>query len=156
MFISSSGGHYSELHSIYPHFEDTYTTYFVTEKTPQTENEDVSFLINNNHSQFSIMYFFRFLLNSFISLFLFLRIRPNAIITTGANAGIPMILIGKIFRRKTIFIETSARINQPSKTGRILHKWCNHTIVQWESMLEIYPKSVYGGQIHDSSTIRNS
>ena len=59
-----------------------------------------------------------------------------------------MCLIGKIFGSKIIFIESFANSSSKSITGKIVYKFADLFIVQWENMLNIYPKSVYGGWIY--------
>ena len=56
--------------------------------------------------------------------------------------------IGKIFGSKIIFIESFANSSSKSITGKIVYKFADLFIVQWENMLNIYPKSVYGGWIY--------
>ena len=87
------------------------------------------------------------MLNSLISLFLFINIRPKYIVTTGAHTAGPMCCIGKIFKSKIIYIETFANSKTKSKSGSIIYKFADLFIVQWESMLELYPNAVYGGWI---------
>jgi UDP-N-acetylglucosamine:LPS N-acetylglucosamine transferase len=87
------------------------------------------------------------LYNTFKSFFLYLKIRPKYIITTGAHTAGPMCLIGHIFGSKIIYIETFANSITKSKTGRLVYKFADLFIVQWESMLTLYPKAKYGGWI---------
>src|SRR5699024_9930755 len=83
----------------------------------------------------------------FQSLRIFLKERPDVIISTGALCVIPTFLIGKIFRKKLIFIESFAKINSPTMTGKFLYKICDYFIIQWEEMQKIYPKALYFGSI---------
>ncbi|MGB2796215.1 MAG: hypothetical protein WBD75_03065, partial [Phycisphaerae bacterium] len=57
------------------------------------------------------------------SLFMLARVfwkeRPDFLITTGAEIGIPALVVGRfLFRRPTLYIESLARIESPSLTGR--------------------------------------
>ena len=81
-------------------------------------------------------------------MFIYIKIRPKYIVTTGAHTAGPMCLIGKIFGSKIIFIESFANSSSKSITGKIVYKFADLFIVQWENMLNIYPKSVYGGWIY--------
>lgn len=38
-----------------------------------------------------------------------------------------------------------ANINKKTITGRLVYKFADLFIVQWESMLKIYPKAIYRG-----------
>ena len=74
--------------------------------------------------------------------------KPDVILTTGAAVAIPMCIIGKIFGKKVIYIESYARINSPNKTGKLIYKFADLFIIQWEELRRFYPKAVYGGAIY--------
>ena len=84
----------------------------------------------------------------FISLYIFFKVKPDVVITTGAHTAGPMCCIAKIFRKKIIFIETMANISKKTITGRLVYLFADLFIVQWESMLKLYPKAVYKGLIY--------
>lgn len=151
MFISSTGGHFNELMKLEPLFKN-YKVTVVTESSSnkkKLKNEyrkyNIHFLLKK--SKYKIVSLFNLFINCFISLFYFIKYRPKYIVTTGAHTAGPMCCIGKIFRSKIIFIETMANINTPTKTGRIIYKFADLFIVQWEEMLKVYPNAVYGGWI---------
>lgn len=73
--------------------------------------------------------------------------KPDFIITTGALAAYPFCIIGKYMGMKIVYIESFARVHHPSLTGKLLYNFADLFIVQWEDMLELYPKSVLGGGI---------
>ena len=85
--------------------------------------------------------------NTIKSFFIYLKIRPKYIVSTGAHTAGSMCLIGHLLGSKIIFIETFANSSSKSKTGSIVYKFADLFIVQWESMLELYPNAVYGGWI---------
>lgn len=150
LFVSSMGGHLNELLQLAPLFIK-YQYMIVTEKSSSTKSlknkyKNTKFLLYGTRRN-KILYPFILLINSFISLYYFILFRPNIIITTGAHTSVPMCLIGKLFHKKIIFIETFANINTQSLTGRIIYKFADLFIVQWEEMLKLYPKAVYWGGI---------
>ena len=151
LFISSTGGHLSELLQLKKIYND-YDYHLITEKTKSNHslkkeyNDKLSFLTyGTKHNLFTYCFIFPF--NCIKSLFLFLKIRPNCIVTTGAHTAVPMCYIGKLFRRKIIYIETFANIHTRTLSGRLVYPIADYFIVQWESMLELYPKAIYGGWI---------
>ena len=141
LFISSTGGHLEELTQLKELF-NKYDYYIVTEKTK-------SYLIYGSYTTLGkkIIYPFKLLINSFLSLFIYIKVRPRYIVSTGAHTAGPMCLIGKIFGSKIIFIETFANSKTKSRTGSIVYKFADLFIVQWKEMLELYPNAVYGGWI---------
>ncbi len=90
----------------------------------------------------------KLMVNFILATIIFLKERPTHIISTGAITVIPFALIGKIIGTKIIFIETFARIKDKTKTGKLMYKIADLFIVQWESLLEVYPNAVYGGSIY--------
>lgn len=153
MFISSTGGHLDELLQLAPMFKK-YDYHIVTEKTKSNlslkkKYKNVSYLVYGSYTTKlnKIIYPFKLLYNTIKSFFLYLKIRPSYIVSTGAHTSGPMCLIGHLFGSKVIFIETFANSTSKSKTGSLVYKFADLFIVQWESMLELYPDAVYGGWI---------
>lgn len=154
LFISSTGGHLEELTQLKSMF-DKYDYHIITEKTKSNMSLNkkypnrVSYLIPGTYTSIlkKITYPFILLLNCFISLFLYIKIRPKYIISTGAHNAGPMCLLGHILGSKIIYIETFANSETKSKTGSLVYKFADLFIVQWESMLKLYPNAVYGGWI---------
>lgn len=152
LFISSTGGHLDELMQLNPMFEK-YNYYLVTEKTKSNLTllkkfpNKVSFLVYGTKDH-KLIYPFKLLYNCFKSLFIYLKVRPKYIVSTGAHTAGPMCCIGKLFGSKIIYIETFANSKTKSATGSIVYKFADLFIVQWEDMLELYPKGVYGGWIY--------
>ena len=151
MFISSTGGHLNELLQLKPLFRK-YDSYLVTEKTKSTlslkdKYKKVSYLIYGTKDHI-ISYFFKFIINTIKSIGIFIKVRPNVIVTTGTHTAVPMCYIAKLFRRKIIFIETFANSSTRTLAGRLIYPIANEFIVQWEGMTQFYPKATYGGWIY--------
>ena len=81
------------------------------------------------------------------SVYLYFKIKPKVIVTTGTHTVGPICCLGKLFGCKIIYIETYANRNKKTATGRIIYHFADLFIVQWEEMLKLYPKAVYGGSI---------
>ena len=76
-----------------------------------------------------------------------MREKPDVIVTTGALIVFPFCLYAKLMGTKVIYIETFARVNDRSLTGRLVYPLADLFLVQWESLLELYPKAKYVGGI---------
>ena len=152
LFISSTGGHLSELMRLSPMFEK-YDYYIMTEKTKSNlylkdkYPGKVSFLVFGTKTSFW-SYPFKLLFNCFKSLFKYIKERPDVIITTGTHTAGPMCCIGKIFGSKIIYIETLANSSTKTSTGRLIYHFADLFVVQWEEMLKLYPKAKYWGMIY--------
>lgn len=152
LFISSTGGHLSEMMHLKSMF-DKYDYHIITEKDKSTVKltekygNKINYLIYGSKDHL-LTYPFKLLINCFKSLYFYIKIRPKYIITTGAHTAGPMCCIGKIFRSKIIYIETFANIKTKTVTGRLIYHFADLFIVQWEEMLKLYPKAIYGGWIY--------
>ena len=93
-------------------------------------------------------YIFIFIFMCLKTIFLYLKIRPKVIVTTGTHTAGPMCYLGKIFGSKIIYIETFANSTTRTVTGRLVYPIADLFIVQWEEMLKLYPKAVLGGPIY--------
>ena len=78
---------------------------------------------------------------------MFLKIKPDVIITTGTHTAVSMCYIGHLFKKKIIFIETLANRTTKTMSGSMIYPIADYFLVQWESMLKLYPKAIYSGFI---------
>lgn len=150
LFISSIGGHLTQLLQLSPLFEE-YAYHIVTEKSEITlkmkETYDISYLVYGARN-YPFRYIFKFSYNILKSFFIFLKQRPDVVITTGAHTSVPMCYIAKFFGKKVVFIESFAKSQSQTISGRLVYPIADLFIVQWETMLKFYPKAVYGGAIY--------
>ncbi|WP_158736856.1 PssD/Cps14F family polysaccharide biosynthesis glycosyltransferase [Alteribacillus sp. YIM 98480] len=150
LFISSVGGHLTQLMQLKPLFEK-YDYYLVTEKTEVTaamkNKHPMSFLVYGARN-YPISYLLKFSFNCLKSLGIFLKERPDVVVTTGVHTAVPMCYIAKFFRKKVVFIESFAKTSSPTLSGKLVYPIADLFIVQWETMLKHYPKAVHGGSIY--------
>lgn len=151
LLISSGGGHLSQLLNLKPLF-DKYEYHLVTEALPYNEKlkekYKVSFLLPGGRNN-GLKYIFIMLKNIFKSMRIFLREKPDVVITTGAHTAVPMCYIAKLFGKKVIYIESFAKVKTPNISGKIIYPIADLFIVQWPELLKFYPKAKYlGGGIY--------
>ncbi|TPX34346.1 hypothetical protein SmJEL517_g02965 [Synchytrium microbalum] len=80
---------------------------------------------------------------------------PDVIVCNGPGTCIPIILVAHFFKilglkqTAVIFIESFARVESLSLTGRILYvtRMANKFVVQWPELQERYPRSLYSGRL---------
>ena len=139
--VSSSGGHLTELIKAVPtDYENNVV--LVTSKNGRTikslQGRSHFFIIDPHKSVL------KFVICFLQSLYVYLKLRPKVIISTGAGIAIPMILIGRALNTKIIFIETGARVIKPSRTARFVYGLSDLFIVQYQSLTRHFPKSKVG------------
>ena len=118
---------------------------FVTFRLPHTDlilkNEKRYYLIDP-HTSYS-----KFLINGIQSLWIIIRERPKVVINTGGGISIACSLFGKAIGAKLVFIESGARVNTPSRTGKFLYNYSNLFVIQWKPLKKFFPNAVYGGPL---------
>ncbi|SEG25319.1 Oligosaccharide biosynthesis protein Alg14 like [Butyrivibrio sp. Su6] len=146
-FVASSGGHLEEISRL-KEIEKKYDCFLVTEKS-DFEVKDFCNRhyyvpqMNRKQAQFPIKFIYLFLR----TIQILLKEKPEFIITTGALIAYPFCVVGKLLGIKVIYVESFARVNHPSMTGKLVYNLSDLFMVQWEDMLENYPKSMLGGEI---------
>lgn len=83
----------------------------------------------------------------FQAVVIYLKARPDAVITTGTSPAVPFLILGKLIGIKTIFIETISRPYKLSGSGRVLYPFADLFFVQWQSLANRYPKAIMGGHL---------
>ena len=122
--ISSSGGHFEQLLML-KKLSEKHELYIVTEKTKYTSDDktEIKTYYTNQVNRFEKMFVFKMIYNLIQSSYIFIKEKPDIIISTGALSVIPTFLIGKIFRKKLIFIESFAKTNTPTLTGKLIYQF---------------------------------
>lgn len=146
-FAASMGGHLEEIACLKEIAKEN-DSFLVTEKGGFQE---ISFCkksryvlqINRKEKTFLIKFIILFI----ESLKILLEEKPDCIISTGALATFPICLLGKMMGKKIVYIESFARVDEPSLTGKLMYHIADLFIVQWKEMMEFYPNAVYGGGI---------
>lgn len=147
-FIASTGGHFEQLMMLKP-LMDKYESFIVTEKTDYSVikgNRKIYYLKQVNRHEKTFI--FKMIANTFKSIKIFFKEKPDVIISTGALATIPICIFAKILKRKVIFIESFAKVTSPTLTGKLVYKFADQFYVQWEQMKEHYPDAICKGGIY--------
>lgn len=148
-FAASTGGHFEQLMMLKPVMQK-YDSFIITEKTKynvgKSTEQKTYYMKQVNRKE--ITFPINMLINFCKSIYIFLKEKPDYMITTGVLAMIPMAILTKIFKKKLIYIESFAKISSPTQTGKLLYKYADRFYVQWEKMLEFYPNAIYKGGIY--------
>ena len=143
-FVSSSGGHWEQLIKLRK-LQNKYDGFFVTEKTKIPLDAKYLLLQTDLKDRWVIP---KMTANMLITLIIWVRERPDLIITTGTIVAYPFYLLAVLFRKKFIFIETFGRADMPTVAGKMMEKHADLFIVQWESQKKYYKKAIYGGCLY--------
>lgn len=147
ILTASSGGHLEEIANLDP-LETFFEVILLTEKTScdiSSWYDKVYYVPQVNRKELKCV--LKLISNAFTSWKVLRCHKPAAVISTGALATIPVCLFAKLKGIKVIYIESFARMDSPSRTGRLMYKIADKTIVQWAAVQKFYPNAIYGGSI---------
>jgi UDP-N-acetylglucosamine:LPS N-acetylglucosamine transferase len=85
--------------------------------------------------------------NTVLAARLILRLRPQAIVTTGAGIAVPFCWLGRLAGARVVYIESFARTESPSLTGRLVHPVATDFFVQWPKLTRYFRKARYRGSL---------
>lgn len=147
--ISSSGGHFEQLLML-RRLNSKYDIFVVTEKTKYNKNDKKIDYYVMQVNRKELLFFFKMIIIFFKSLFIFIKEKPDVVISTGVLSTIPMLCICKFFKKKVIYIESFAKINSPTLTGKLIYEnnIADQFYVQWSQMKEFYPNAIFKGGIY--------
>lgn len=144
-FVSSSGGHWEQLQKLEP-LAKKYEGFFVTEKTQFDAPLSKYFMKQTDlKDKFMIP---KMTWNMLYTILIWIKERPDFVITTGTMVAYPFYLLAVLFHKKFVFIETFGRANMPTVAGKMMEKHTDLFIVQWETQKKFYKKAIYGGCLY--------
>jgi beta-1,4-N-acetylglucosaminyltransferase len=145
LLVASSGGHLLELLELANQYESD-RRHWVTFDKPDARRrligESVTFAYGPTNRHLGNL-----LRNLVLAFPVVMRVRPDAVITTGAGVGVPFLYVARLFGKRAIYIESLARVDQLSLSGRLVYPVATHFFVQWPELSERYRKSRYAGAI---------
>jgi len=143
--VASSGGHLFQLSSLKNFWEEK-EHFWISFKT-----EDAKYLLKDEKVYWAYYPTNRNIKNLIRNLMLAHKIlkeeKPDAIISTGAGIAVPFIIIGRLFRIKTLYLESITRSEELSLSGRLVYPFVNKLLVQWPGLAEMYSKAEFRGRI---------
>lgn len=116
-FVSSSGGHWEQLQKLDP-LAEKYEGFFVTEKTQFDEPLGKYFMLQTDLKDKLMP--LKMLWNSIYTVGIWIKERPDFVITTGTMVAYPFYLLAVLFHKKIVYIETFGRANMATV---LVRKW---------------------------------
>lgn len=125
--ISSKGGHFVQLLRLMPLF-DQHDTVLVS-----TYDD---YALKNYHSvvDANLNTPFRLVFQLLSVCWIFIKYRPDIVISTGASVGYFAILIGSILRKKTIWLDSIANADEMSLSGKKVRRYAGLWLTQWPEL----------------------
>ncbi len=140
----SAGGHLTELLQLERAWQGFYH-YFVSDKRLNaielSKRERVYFVKCPRRNPLLLA------INFFQSLQIFLREKPDVVLSIGADTAVATCLVAKLFGKRVVFIESFCRVKTPSLSGRIMYRVADLFLVQWKQNLGFFPKAEFSGGV---------
>lgn len=75
------------------------------------------------------------------------RVRPDAILSTGAGLAVPFFLVGKLLRTRLVYVESVTRIETLSLSGRLVYPLADRFFVQWPQAARHRRRAEHAGSV---------
>jgi UDP-N-acetylglucosamine:LPS N-acetylglucosamine transferase len=69
---------------------------------------------------------------------------PAVVISTGAGLALPFFVLGKLQRRRLVYVESITRVEKLALTGRLVYPLADAFFVQWDSLGELRRARFHG------------
>lgn len=127
--ISSPGGHWIQLNRLTVGLEDRYrVVYAMPAKLFTSERKIYSVMDVSADDKW------RLLPCALQVLYILLKERPKAILSTGAAPGAVAIWLGSVLGIRTIWVDSIANVKQISRAGKLAQKRADVFLTQWEHL----------------------
>jgi beta-1,4-N-acetylglucosaminyltransferase len=154
LVVLGEGGHTTELLKLVDLLGDAYDYYYIIPKEDNlsaghTEYPGPIYTLTRPRGKRTktLDSILRTLLAGIESLWVLLRVRPAAVLSTGPAIAVPVSVIGRLLGARIIFVETGSRVTTLSLTGRIMYRWADLFFVQWPQLAEKLPRAIYAGRL---------
>lgn len=149
--VASIGGHWVQLLRIAKPLEAKYdVAYMSTHNKCKTMVGNVRFYRQPDFNRQSA---WKMILAFFIVLWVIIKERPAAVVTTGAAPGLLAIVVGSMFFRNTIWIDSVANVKTLSACGRAARLLARHVYTQWPDLADDsvdYVGSIFGDHVEET------
>ena len=143
LLVASSGGHLLQLLQLkeeWARSERHWVTFDMPDARSLLRGEAVTYARHpTNRSIRNLAW------NLVLALVTCARLRPRAVVTTGAGVAVPFCYVGRLFGARIVYIESFARTSEPSLTGRLIHPVAHRFFVQWPELQAAYRKAEFEG-----------
>jgi UDP-N-acetylglucosamine:LPS N-acetylglucosamine transferase len=129
LFVSSSGGHWIQLRRLRPAFQGWRRDFACTDAAYRsTIDADERFFSVPEATRWNKL---RLVQQALSVLWILVHTRPEVVVSTGASPGFFAMLFGRVLRRRTIWVDSIANVDQLSLSGRHAHRFADLWLTQW-------------------------
>jgi len=150
--ILGKGGHTTQMIRLLEKMPKDFTySYVICYEDPISEKKVDGKLYKVNmpsrERDSNSMKIIRTLRTIFQAIIVLMKDNPSVVVTAGPGVGAIFSYIGKLLRKKVIFIESWARVYSKSDSGKIVYPIADLFFVQWKEMEKVYRNAIYAGRL---------
>jgi UDP-N-acetylglucosamine:LPS N-acetylglucosamine transferase len=142
LIVASPGGHLLQMLALEPAWCDMDRTWVTLRST------DVEYLLREESVVYGHGPTPRNIGNFFRNLRLASRVLreqdPSVVVSTGAGLALPFFLLGRLQRRRLVYIESITRVQKLALTGRLIYPLAGSFFVQWRSLSNLRRARFHG------------
>lgn len=132
LLVASPGGHLLQMLALEPAWSDLDRTWVTLRST------DVEYLLDGEDVIYGHGPTPRNLGNFLRNLRLAWRVLreqdPSVVVSTGAGLALPFFLLGRLQRRRLVYVESITRVERLALTGRLVYPLADAFFVQWATL----------------------
>jgi len=129
--VASGGGHFIQLLRLRPAFEGHQTCFVTTINGYQDALGGAPCFVVRDASRWDKVGLVIMLLQLIM---VFIRVRPDVVITTGAAPGVFAVRLGKLFRARTLWLDSIANAEEISLSGELAGPYADLWLTQWPEL----------------------
>jgi UDP-N-acetylglucosamine:LPS N-acetylglucosamine transferase len=126
--VASSGGHWVQLRRVTPAFADSEVVYVTVLESYRSQVPENKFYTVKDATRWNKV---GLIVLALQLAWIIVKERPDVVISTGAAPGYFAILLGRLFRAKTIWIDSMANIEELSMSGSRVGRYADLWLTQW-------------------------
>jgi UDP-N-acetylglucosamine:LPS N-acetylglucosamine transferase len=132
LLISSSGGHWTQLRRLARAFDGWSQFYACTNAGYRTTLDlEERFFSVPEATRWNKL---RLVHQALTVLWILLRTNPDVVVSTGASPGFFAMLFGRLLRRKTIWVDSIANVDELSLSGQQARRFADLWLTQWQHL----------------------
>jgi UDP-N-acetylglucosamine:LPS N-acetylglucosamine transferase len=142
LIVASPGGHLLQMLALEPAWSDMDRTWVTLRST------DVEYLLREENVIYghgptprNIGNFFR---NLRLASRVLRKLEPSVIVSTGAGLALPYFILGRLQRRRLVYVESITRVEKLALTGRLVYPLANSFFVQWQPLSRLRRARFHG------------
>lgn len=145
--ICSGGGHLAELLAILQFMPEVDLVITETRTVERNKIQGIKLIpLIDPHRSIG-----QYFLNIISSVFLWVKLRPRVVISTGAGMTVPFFVICRLLGARCIWIESGARVVSPAKSSKFCYRFAHLFISQSTELEQFFPNAVVRSIIPDGA-----